>query len=73
MPAPAASIPATTAALLARGQASISLARQLLLWLLIPQLVVWMAGGVASYRLASGYVNQAIDASLLQASRALAR
>ncbi len=55
------------------GQAGISLARQLLLWLLIPQLVVWMAGGVASYRLASGYVNQAIDASLLQASRALAR
>jgi two-component system sensor histidine kinase TctE len=55
------------------GRARISLARQLLLWLLIPQLVVWMAGGVASYRLASGYVNQAIDASLLQASRALAR
>ena len=55
------------------GQVGISLARQLLLWLLIPQLVVWMAGGVASYRLASGYVNQAIDASLLQASRALAR
>ena len=64
---PAAASPA------ARGQAGISLARQLLLWLLIPQLVVWMAGGVASYRLASGYVNQAIDASLLQASKALAR
>lgn len=56
-----------------RGQAGISLARQLLLWLLIPQLVVWMAGGVASFRLASGYVDKAIDASLLQASRALAR
>lgn len=57
----------------ARGQAGVSLARQLFLWLLVPQLVVWLAGGVASYRLASGYVNQAIDASLLQASRALAR
>jgi len=57
----------------ARGQAGVSLARLLLLWLLVPQLVVWLAGGVASYRLASGYVNEAIDASLLQASRALAR
>lgn len=56
-----------------RGQAGVSLARLLLLWLLVPQLVVWLAGGVASYRLASGYVNEAIDASLLQASRALAR
>lgn len=56
-----------------RGQAGVSLARQLLWWLLLPQLVVWLAGGVASYRLASGYVNQAIDASLLQASKALAR
>ena len=55
------------------GQAGASLARQLLLWLLVPQLVVWLAGGVASYRLASGYVNQAIDASLLQASKSLAR
>jgi two-component system sensor histidine kinase TctE len=51
----------------------VSLARQLFLWLLVPQLVVWLAGGVASYRLASGYVNQAIDASLLQASRSLSR
>lgn len=56
-----------------KGQAGVSLARQLLLWLLVPQLVVWLAGGVASYRLASGYVNQAIDASLLQASKSLAR
>lgn len=51
----------------------VSLARQLLLWLLVPQLVLWLAGGVASYRLAAGYVNQSIDASLLQASKALAR
>ena len=62
-----------TSAAPARGQAGVSLARQLLLWLLVPQLVVWLAGGVASYRLASGYVNEAIDASLLQASRSLAR
>ncbi|MEY4662893.1 MAG: hypothetical protein RLZZ239_1366, partial [Pseudomonadota bacterium] len=55
------------------GQAGVSLARQLLLWLLLPQLVLWMAGGVATYRFAAGYANEAIDASLLQASRSLAR
>ena len=51
----------------------LSLKRQLLLWLLLPQLVLWMAGGVAAYKFAAGYANQAVDASLLQASRALAR
>ncbi len=56
-----------------KAQAGVSLARQLLLWLLVPQLVVWLVGGVATYRLASGYVDQAIDASLLQASKALSR
>jgi two-component system sensor histidine kinase TctE len=45
----------------------------LLLWVLVPQLVLWMAGGVATYKFAAGYANQAIDASLLQASRSLAR
>jgi two-component system sensor histidine kinase TctE len=55
------------------GQAGVSLARQLLLWVLLPQLVLWMAGGVATYRFAAGYANQAVDASLLQASRSLAR
>jgi two-component system, OmpR family, sensor histidine kinase TctE len=50
-----------------------SLARKLLLWVLLPQLVLWLAGGVAAYRFAAGYVSEAIDASLLQASRALAR
>ncbi len=50
-----------------------SLERKLLLWVLLPQLVLWLAGGVAAYRFASGYVSEAIDASLLQASRALAR
>lgn len=55
------------------GQAGVSLARQLLLWVLLPQLVLWMAGGVATYRFAASYANRAIDASLLQASRSLAR
>lgn len=50
-----------------------SLRRQLLLWLVLPQLILWLAGGAATYRLAAGYANQAIDASLLLASRALAR
>jgi len=51
----------------------VSLHRKLLLWLLLPQLVLWVAGGVATYRLAAGYANRAIDASLAQASRALLR
>lgn len=50
-----------------------SLRRQLLIWVLLPQLVLWGAGGVATYRLAVNYVNQAADATLSQASRALAR
>lgn len=55
------------------GQGGHSLSRQLLLWVLLPQLVLWLAGGVASYHLAARYASEAIDASLLQASRALAR
>ena len=55
------------------GQAGVSLARQLLLWVLLPQLVLWMAGGVATYKFAAGFANQAVDVSLLQASRSLAR
>ena len=47
--------------------------RQLLLWLLLPQLVLWLAAGVATYRLAAGYANRAIDAGLLDATRALSR
>ncbi len=66
MTAPVAATPPT-------GQVGASLVRQLLLWLLLPQLVLWMAGGVATYRFAAGYANQAIDASLLQAGRSLAR
>ncbi|WP_233151826.1 sensor histidine kinase [Pelomonas sp. KK5] len=51
----------------------LSLRRLLLVYLLLPQLVLWLAGGIATYKLASGYANLAIDASLAQASRALAR
>ncbi len=51
----------------------VSLHRKLLLWLLLPQLVLWLAGGVVTYRLAAGYANRAIDASLAQASRTLLR
>lgn len=50
-----------------------SLHRQLFIWLLLPQIVLWIAAASFTYRLASGYANKAIDASLSQASRALAR
>lgn len=54
-------------------KASTSLHRQLLLWLLAPQLVLWLAGGLFTYKLAERYATEAVDASLLQATRALAR
>lgn len=50
-----------------------SLKRQLLLWLLLPQLVLWLAGALFTYKLAARYANEAVDASLLQATRSLAR
>jgi two-component system sensor histidine kinase TctE len=50
-----------------------SLHKQLLLWLLLPQLVLWMAAAFVTYNVAARYANRAIDASLLQATRALAR
>jgi two-component system sensor histidine kinase TctE len=50
-----------------------SLHSHLLLWLLLPQLVLWMAAASFTYKLAERYANQAIDASLSTASRALAR
>jgi two-component system sensor histidine kinase TctE len=50
-----------------------SLHRQLFLWLLLPQVVLWIAAAIFTYNLAAGYANEAIDASLSQASRALAR
>jgi len=50
-----------------------SLHRQLFIWLLLPQVVLWIAAAFFTYNLAARYANEAIDASLLQASRALAR
>jgi two-component system sensor histidine kinase TctE len=49
-----------------------SLHRRLVLWVLLPQLVLWIAAGFATARLAVHYVNQAADATLLQATRAVA-
>lgn len=59
--------------LLARLPGARSLHRQLFLWLLLPQVVLWLAAAFFTYNLAARYANQAIDASLSQASRALAR
>ena len=50
-----------------------SLRRQLLLWLLLPQLVLWLTGGALAYRLAMAYAEKAIDQSLTQSVRALSR
>lgn len=50
-----------------------SLHRQLLLWLLLPQVVLWTAAAFVTYGLALRHANEAIDVSLVQASRALAR
>src|SRR3954451_20194916 len=50
-----------------------SLPRQLLLWLLLPQLVLWLAAAFVTYNVAARYGNRAIDASRAQATRALAR
>ena len=56
---------------LAPGQRS--LRRHLLLWLLVPQLVLWLAAAFVTYHLAARYTNMAIDRSLYQTSRALAQ
>ena len=50
-----------------------SLRGMLLVWVLVPQLLVWIAGGFATYRLTVGYLNEAADAVLLQATHALSR
>jgi two-component system sensor histidine kinase TctE len=51
----------------------VSLRRQLLLWLLLPQLVLWAGGGLLAYRMALSYAEKGIDQSLTQSVRALAR
>lgn len=53
--------------------ARLSLRRQLLLWLLLPQLVLWAGGGLLAYRMALSYAEKGIDQSLTQSVRALAR
>jgi two-component system sensor histidine kinase TctE len=57
---------------LAGGQ-GLSLKRQLLLWLLVPQLVLLLVGGTLAYRVALKYAEKAIDQSLTQSVRSLAR
>jgi two-component system, OmpR family, sensor histidine kinase TctE len=54
-------------------QGGLRLSRQLLLWVMVPQVVLWLAGGLAAYVLAASYVDQALDNGLLQSSRSLAR
>ncbi|WP_024300997.1 sensor histidine kinase [Pseudogulbenkiania sp. MAI-1] len=51
----------------------LSLRRQLLLWLLLPQLVLWLAAAYLAHAMALGYSNEVIDRSLAKSSRALAR
>lgn len=50
-----------------------SLRRQLLVWLLLPQFVLWTIGAVITYEVALRFTNQTNDRALLAASRALAR
>jgi two-component system sensor histidine kinase TctE len=51
----------------------LALKRQLLLWLLLPQLVLWLVGGVLAYRIALNYAYKGIDQSLTQSVNSLAR
>jgi two-component system sensor histidine kinase TctE len=53
--------------------ARFSLKRQLLVWLLLPQLVLWLMGGALAFRVALSYAEKAIDQSLTQSVRSLAR
>jgi two-component system sensor histidine kinase TctE len=50
-----------------------SLHRQLLLYLLLPQLVLWLAAAFISYDVAVRYANRAIDEGLELSTRALSR
>ena len=51
----------------------LSLKRQLMVWLLLPQLVLWLVGGTLAYRIALTYATLGIDQSLTQSVRSLAR
>jgi two-component system sensor histidine kinase TctE len=61
---------ATSARAVGQG---LSLKRQLLLWLLVPQMVLLLVGGTLAYRVALKYAEKAIDQSLTQSVRSLAR
>ncbi len=51
----------------------LSLRRQLLIWLLLPQLVLWLAAALLAHAMAVRYASQVIDQTLAQSTRALAR
>ena len=51
----------------------LSLRRQWLIWLLLPQLVLWLAAAMLAHAMAVRYANEVIDQTLAQTSRALAR
>ncbi|SEK50402.1 two-component system, OmpR family, sensor histidine kinase TctE [Roseateles sp. YR242] len=55
------------------GRRGLSLQRQLFLWLIVPQIVLWAAAGIFTFKLAQSYANREIDASLSTATRALSR
>lgn len=57
----------------AAGRQALSLRRKLLLWLLIPQLILWMTVATLAYRIALNYALKGIDQSLTQSVRSLAR
>jgi len=65
--------PAKTAPGGTPGKQGLSLKRQLLLWLLLPQLVLLLVGGVLAYRVALNYAEKAIDQSLTQSVKSLSR
>ena len=52
---------------------TLSLRRQLLLSLLLPQLILWLVGGILAYRIALNYAEKGVDQSLTQSVRSLAR
>lgn len=52
-------------------QSKSSLRQQLLLWLLVPQLVLWLVGATISYGVAVHYADDLIDQNLQQTARSL--
>ncbi|MGL6044923.1 MAG: sensor histidine kinase N-terminal domain-containing protein [Vogesella sp.] len=51
----------------------LSLRRQLLMWLLLPQLILWLSAAFLAYNMALVYTNEVIDRTLAKSSSALAR